>query len=437
MLTTDFGAADVFIHAYDTAEGTPEYAVDVTIDHDLNLRGTFDDLGIAGACFASQAHRWCESNCAVEEDLIHDTLDAYVTPPVVRDVFPAIGKHFRDGLSTSDFLTCLTWLERLRFARRRSGEVTLVWNWLSWRWWTPGTRKAMSSFAAVNVAMIWPGAYDTSFGWFSLWEEILARLVCEGLLLGYQRFEFGWLLCAGTMMALALGNVRLLSIPLQLLVNDLSGVTGPPMLQVMIYSLIAAVAKPSQTRLPLELILAVPRAFLFGLGCFLASFNQNWPTAIAVFVILTIQSLSAAADVARAESVEVSFVMIVLVRCFELGPLTTAAAFRILTMVFLVIRAVAGTMHDLYGENWRSFLFWRALHQVGLARDRADSIRAAGKRIPLRLAGDVDDPCPICFDSIAGDELVAELPCGHVFHGECIRPWFWQDAPCPLCRAPV
>lgn len=48
--------------------------------------------------------------------------------------------------------------------------------------------------------------------------------------------------------------------------------------------------------------------------------------------------------------------------------------------------------------------------------------------------------CVVCLDKYEKDTLVRRLPCGHVFHPECIDTWFenrlkYQYQPsCPSCR---
>jgi len=44
--------------------------------------------------------------------------------------------------------------------------------------------------------------------------------------------------------------------------------------------------------------------------------------------------------------------------------------------------------------------------------------------------------CAICLADFEVHCLVSRLPCGHVFHGPCIRRWFSAQARCPLCRCP-
>lgn len=46
--------------------------------------------------------------------------------------------------------------------------------------------------------------------------------------------------------------------------------------------------------------------------------------------------------------------------------------------------------------------------------------------------------CSICLDEYEDGEMVRMLPCGHVFHTDCILPWLTErQACCPLCKVNV
>ncbi|ODV89600.1 hypothetical protein CANCADRAFT_32805, partial [Tortispora caseinolytica NRRL Y-17796] len=48
---------------------------------------------------------------------------------------------------------------------------------------------------------------------------------------------------------------------------------------------------------------------------------------------------------------------------------------------------------------------------------------------------DTYDTCAICLDNFADDSEVRGLTCRHVFHSDCITPWFTtRRACCPLCK---
>lgn len=55
-------------------------------------------------------------------------------------------------------------------------------------------------------------------------------------------------------------------------------------------------------------------------------------------------------------------------------------------------------------------------------------IRKSLKLVPAETHKD----CAICTSSL--NSTVAELACAHVFHIDCITPWFRKNLSCPLCR---
>ncbi|CAG9815848.1 unnamed protein product [Phaedon cochleariae] len=42
--------------------------------------------------------------------------------------------------------------------------------------------------------------------------------------------------------------------------------------------------------------------------------------------------------------------------------------------------------------------------------------------------------CPVCLKEHAKGESAKKLPCGHLYHSECIMPWLHKTNSCPLCR---
>lgn len=51
-------------------------------------------------------------------------------------------------------------------------------------------------------------------------------------------------------------------------------------------------------------------------------------------------------------------------------------------------------------------------------------------------AGDIGtETCAICFEDVETDAVLAQLPCKHAFHEECISHWFSRGkGSCPLCN---
>lgn len=42
--------------------------------------------------------------------------------------------------------------------------------------------------------------------------------------------------------------------------------------------------------------------------------------------------------------------------------------------------------------------------------------------------------CTICTDNYDAEKAVAAMPCGHVFHDECLAKWLSNARNCPSCR---
>ncbi|GKA58804.1 E3 ubiquitin protein ligase CIP8 [Tanacetum coccineum] len=49
---------------------------------------------------------------------------------------------------------------------------------------------------------------------------------------------------------------------------------------------------------------------------------------------------------------------------------------------------------------------------------------------------ELSEACAICKDKVfnSEEEVVKELPCGHMYHEECIVPWLGSRNTCPICR---
>lgn len=42
--------------------------------------------------------------------------------------------------------------------------------------------------------------------------------------------------------------------------------------------------------------------------------------------------------------------------------------------------------------------------------------------------------CAICCNDVKLGENAQLIPCGHMFHPDCIKPWFMEHNTCPICR---
>ncbi|KAG0742071.1 hypothetical protein G6F57_010151 [Rhizopus arrhizus] len=45
--------------------------------------------------------------------------------------------------------------------------------------------------------------------------------------------------------------------------------------------------------------------------------------------------------------------------------------------------------------------------------------------------------CAVCKDAFDVTEKVIQLPCEHIFHDDCIKPWLKLNSTCPVCRKSV
>jgi hypothetical protein len=49
-----------------------------------------------------------------------------------------------------------------------------------------------------------------------------------------------------------------------------------------------------------------------------------------------------------------------------------------------------------------------------------------------------DLSCPVCLSQFeCGEDGIVNLKCGHLFHRDCLAPWFAHRHTCPVCRADV
>lgn len=42
--------------------------------------------------------------------------------------------------------------------------------------------------------------------------------------------------------------------------------------------------------------------------------------------------------------------------------------------------------------------------------------------------------CSVCWEDFVAKENVRQLPCQHIYHEPCIRPWLELHGTCPICR---
>ncbi len=50
------------------------------------------------------------------------------------------------------------------------------------------------------------------------------------------------------------------------------------------------------------------------------------------------------------------------------------------------------------------------------------------------LQEDSNKECTICYGDHTIGSSAVKLPCGHIYHNECLVPWLQKSASCPVCR---
>ena len=67
-------------------------------------------------------------------------------------------------------------------------------------------------------------------------------------------------------------------------------------------------------------------------------------------------------------------------------------------------------------------MFWRTKYKI-----LPIVFQPPKKEIPAK-------ECPICLNNM---DISVPLPCGHIFHGDCILDWIDRKRNCPICRLPL
>ncbi|KAG5889135.1 hypothetical protein JTB14_016242 [Gonioctena quinquepunctata] len=60
--------------------------------------------------------------------------------------------------------------------------------------------------------------------------------------------------------------------------------------------------------------------------------------------------------------------------------------------------------------------------------------KSAVEAIPNEKVTSESSQCPVCLKEHVKGEYAKKLPCGHLYHNDCITPWLSKTNSCPLCR---
>ncbi|KAJ9461063.1 E3 ubiquitin-protein ligase RING1 [Diplonema papillatum] len=96
---------------------------------------------------------------------------------------------------------------------------------------------------------------------------------------------------------------------------------------------------------------------------------------------------------------------------------------------FSVFQANGGT-----GASFDNIL--HMLHQQDEPRGAPPASREAVERLERFKtdAAHAEHECTVCQDGYSEGEDAVKMPCGHVFHADCLTPWLKEHNSCPTCR---
>lgn len=70
----------------------------------------------------------------------------------------------------------------------------------------------------------------------------------------------------------------------------------------------------------------------------------------------------------------------------------------------------------------------KPLEQGNIAKAMLKKKRAKGE-------SDLEPPtCAVCMEKMSIGKEGMFMPCGHIYHPDCLRPWFERSNKCPMCR---
>ncbi|KAI3918248.1 hypothetical protein MKX01_041568 [Papaver californicum] len=75
--------------------------------------------------------------------------------------------------------------------------------------------------------------------------------------------------------------------------------------------------------------------------------------------------------------------------------------------------------------------------QRNIKRIRASSSFIQGLKREFCFASTTNIACCICLEESKAEEKISRMPCGHMFHADCIVSWLEQSNSCPMCRFKV
>ncbi|THG04650.1 uncharacterized protein LOC114309113 [Camellia sinensis] len=91
--------------------------------------------------------------------------------------------------------------------------------------------------------------------------------------------------------------------------------------------------------------------------------------------------------------------------------------------------------HDEYTNTAEyEMLFGQFAENENALVGRPPASKTVVENLPLVVVDDDNGLCAVCKDEIKIGELGNQLPCSHLYHGDCIVPWLGIRNTCPVCR---
>lgn len=83
---------------------------------------------------------------------------------------------------------------------------------------------------------------------------------------------------------------------------------------------------------------------------------------------------------------------------------------------------------------FRDFNMFDELNNLNGQKLPPPASKNAVESIPNENITNSDTQCPVCLKEHIKGETAKKLPCGHLYHNNCIMPWLSKTNSCPLCR---
>lgn len=76
------------------------------------------------------------------------------------------------------------------------------------------------------------------------------------------------------------------------------------------------------------------------------------------------------------------------------------------------------------------------LNILSLSRESATTTRQVSALLKTKRyeATEGDYVCPVCLIEVDDGERIGDLPCGHIYHVDCLKAWLKRKNICPLCK---